>query len=78
MEAAMVHLTDEHVHSFREQGFLSLGRITTDQELIWLRAVSDKLIKQKLRYTSDEIGQRPLEPNRKALVTICISREYCS
>lgn len=70
MEAALVHLTDEHVHSFWEQGFLPLGRITTDQELTWLRTVSDKIIKRKLGYTSDKLSQRPMGADPEALVTI--------
>ncbi len=48
-------LTDEQVHCFREQGFLNVGRITTDEELTWLRDVCDAIVKRKIGYTPAEL-----------------------
>ncbi len=38
-----VHLTPEQVASFHEQGFLAVGRITSDAELEWLAEIYDRL-----------------------------------
>jgi hypothetical protein len=38
-----VNVTDEQVAFFRENGFLSLERITTDEEVEWLKTIYDKL-----------------------------------
>jgi hypothetical protein len=49
-------LESEHVRGFQAQGFLSVGRITTDEELAWLRDVYDGIIKRKTGYTPDELA----------------------
>lgn len=49
-------LSNEQVHSFATQGFLSLGRFTTEEELAWLRDVHDTIMKQKLGYTPAELA----------------------
>jgi ectoine hydroxylase-related dioxygenase (phytanoyl-CoA dioxygenase family) len=36
-----VDVTDEHVAFFREHGYLAIERITTDEEVEWLRAAYD-------------------------------------
>ena len=51
-----VDLRSEHVHCFQAQGFLRIGRITTDEELTWLRDVYDAIIKRKTGYTPDELA----------------------
>jgi ectoine hydroxylase-related dioxygenase (phytanoyl-CoA dioxygenase family) len=38
-----VELTESQVASFRDNGFLALDRITTDEEIEWLRTVYDEL-----------------------------------
>jgi hypothetical protein len=55
-EAARIELTDEQVHGFAAQGFLSIGRLTTEEELAWLRDVHDAILKRKLGYTPDELA----------------------
>jgi hypothetical protein len=57
MEDVMrVDLEIEHVRRFQAQGFLCIGRITTDEELMWLRDVYDVIIKRKTGYTPDELA----------------------
>ena len=51
-----VDLRIEHVRCFQAQGFLSIGRITTGEELTWLRNVYDAIIKRKTGYTPDELA----------------------
>jgi ectoine hydroxylase-related dioxygenase (phytanoyl-CoA dioxygenase family) len=43
-----VDLTDEQVAFFRDNGFLSLDRITTDEEVEWLRGIYDRLFTERL------------------------------
>jgi ectoine hydroxylase-related dioxygenase (phytanoyl-CoA dioxygenase family) len=43
-----VEITDEQVAFFRENGFLSLERITTDEEVEWLKGIYDQLFSQRL------------------------------
>jgi hypothetical protein len=62
--------TDEQVRTFREQGFLSLKRITTDEELEWLRGVYDDLVKQWTGYSPAEIANFPRGQVPKFLVWI--------
>ena len=38
-----VRLTDEDVATFHERGFITLPRVTTDEELAWLRELYDML-----------------------------------
>ena len=70
MADAFVDLSDKHVHCFQEQGFLHLGRITTDWELAWLQDVCDKIVKQKMGYIPHELGQRSVGSEHESLVTI--------
>lgn len=56
MKEICLDLTTAHVRCFQEQGFLPLGRITTDQELAWLRETYDAILKQKRGYTPDELS----------------------
>jgi len=46
-QAATVRLSDEQVEEFRVSGFLSIPRITTDDEVAWMRDVYDRLFEQK-------------------------------
>jgi ectoine hydroxylase-related dioxygenase (phytanoyl-CoA dioxygenase family) len=41
-------LTDDQVAFFRENGFLRLERITTDEEVEWLRGVYDRLFGERM------------------------------
>lgn len=59
-EATRIALTDEQVHGFATRGFLSLGRLTTEEELAWLRDVHDAILKRKLGYTPDELATLPI------------------
>lgn len=43
-----IELTDEQVAFFRENGFLSIPRITTDAEVEWLLGIYDRLFKQRM------------------------------
>lgn len=43
-----VRLTDEQVRHFHEEGFTSVERITTDEELDWVRPIYDHLFAAKL------------------------------
>ena len=38
-----VDVTDEQVAFFQENGYLSIPRITTDEEIEWLKGIYDKL-----------------------------------
>ena len=42
-----VEVTDEQVAFFRENGFLGIERITTDEEVAWLGEVFDELYLQR-------------------------------
>jgi ectoine hydroxylase-related dioxygenase (phytanoyl-CoA dioxygenase family) len=42
-----VHPTDEDVEFFRQHGYLHIERITTDEELAWLRARYDELFEER-------------------------------
>jgi phytanoyl-CoA hydroxylase len=63
-------LRSEHISRFQEQGFLSLGRITTDRELAWLRYVCDEIVKRELGYAPDELSRMTVGRNQESLVTI--------
>jgi|SaaInl4_135m_RNA_FD_contig_51_1390331_length_3522_multi_4_in_0_out_0_2 hypothetical protein len=43
-----VTLTDDQVAFYREQGYLSIDRITTDEEVEWLREVYDHLFGNRI------------------------------
>lgn len=70
MADAFVNLRDEHVRCFQEQGFLSLGRITTDQELMWLRETYDEIVKRKKGYTPQELASLLGERTPPSLLAI--------
>ena len=42
-----VNLTDEQVTFFRENGYLSIPRITTDEEIEWLKGIYDELFTER-------------------------------
>ena len=42
-----IELTDEQVAAFERDGFVTVGRITTDEELEWLRTIYDFLFAEK-------------------------------
>ena len=42
-----VDLTEEQIASFRDNGFLSIERITTDEEVAWLKEIYDRLFDQR-------------------------------
>jgi ectoine hydroxylase-related dioxygenase (phytanoyl-CoA dioxygenase family) len=44
----IVELTEEQVAFFRENGFLSIERITTDAEVEWLRGIYDRLFQERM------------------------------
>lgn len=69
-----VDLTDERVHTFQEQGFLNLGRITTDKEIEWLRGVYDEIVKHYRGHIPDELVNAA-DGHAPALVTI-VSPEH--
>ncbi|MBT5535288.1 phytanoyl-CoA dioxygenase family protein, partial [Candidatus Poribacteria bacterium] len=43
-----VTLTDEQLAHYREQGYLSIDRITSDEEVEWLREVYDHLFSNRV------------------------------
>jgi ectoine hydroxylase-related dioxygenase (phytanoyl-CoA dioxygenase family) len=43
-----VSVTDEQIAFFREQGYLSLDRITTDEEVEWLKGIYDQLFNRRM------------------------------
>ena len=47
-------VTKEQIDFFRENGFLSIERITTDAEIEWLRGIYDRLFEQR---TDEEQGR---------------------
>lgn len=49
-----VDVTEEQIAFFRENGFLSIERITTDEEIEWLKGIYDKLFNQRM---GEEKGQ---------------------
>ena len=46
-------LTDEQKYFYRQNGFLSIPRITTDEEIAWLKTIYDKLFVDR---TGEEKG----------------------
>ena len=42
-----VDLTDEQVTFFQENGYLSIPRITTDEEIEWLKGIYDELFTER-------------------------------
>lgn len=43
-----VSLTDEEVAAFHHDGFVRVGRLTTDEELEWIRSIFDHLFAEKV------------------------------
>lgn len=70
-----VELREDQRHTFREQGFLSFDRMTTDTELAWLRKVYDMIIKQKHGSTPETLSQA-VWGTPKSLVTIVSPERY--
>jgi len=74
-----VDLTDEQVIFFQEHGFLRIERITTDEEVEWLKGVYDQLFNRRMgeeqgeyfdlagprAHKGDEILPQVLGPDRK-------------
>ena len=52
-----IDLTDEQVNFFWQYGYLSLDRITTDEEIEWLKKVYDDLVKLKVSCTTKELEE---------------------
>lgn len=65
-----VDLTDEQVRCFQAQGFLSLGRLTTDDELAWLRNMYDAVVKEKTGCSPRELANVLGRHGLLSLVTI--------
>ena len=43
-----VDLTEEQIASYRDNGFLSIERITTDEEVAWIKEIYDRLFDQRV------------------------------
>lgn len=69
-DAALIDLTDEQVHRFQAQGFLRLNRLTTEEELAWLRNVYDMIVKEKTGCRPAELAQVIGRHGPLSLVTI--------
>jgi hypothetical protein len=65
-----LHFKSEHVRCFQAQGFLRIGRITTDKELMWLRDIYDTIIKRQTGYTPDELAHATDGHGSISLITI--------
>ncbi|WP_373547750.1 phytanoyl-CoA dioxygenase family protein [Chamaesiphon sp.] len=69
-------IQDERVNIFWQQGFLSLDRITTDDEIEWLRGIYDEIVAQMAGYSPAKIAllagrqQLPLADGKEILVWI--------
>ncbi len=69
-------LHSEQVNLFWHQGFLSLERITTDDEIEWLKGIYDEIVTQMAGYSSTKIAllaaqqQLPLADGKEILVWI--------
>lgn len=74
-----VTLTEEQIAFYRENGFLSIERITTDEEVEWLRGIYDELFSKRMgeekgeyfdlagprAHTGREVLPQVLGPERK-------------
>jgi hypothetical protein len=71
-----LNLKDEQVTVFKKQGFLIFDRITTDQEIEWLKGIYDRIIEEMKVYCPEKIAlladqqQLPLAGGREILVWI--------
>lgn len=69
-------LKDKQVDIFWKQGFLSLDRITTDQEIEWLKGIYDHIVEQITIYSPEKIAllaeqqELPLASGREIMVWI--------
>lgn len=70
IDSWQIDLTDEQIRFFREQGFLSLPRVTTDEELEWLRVVYDEIVTEWTGHSPEEMADFPSEEVQKFLVWI--------
>ena len=52
-EILSIDLTDEQKYFYRQNGFLSIPRITTDEEIDWLKTIYDKVFTDR---TGEEKG----------------------
>ena len=43
-----IDLAEEQIASYRDNGFLSIERITTDEEIEWLKEVYDQLFMERV------------------------------
>ena len=48
-----INITDEQKRFYQENGFLSIARITTDEEIEWLKTIYGKLFEGR---TGEEKG----------------------
>src|SRR5438128_9044386 len=44
-----VPIADAQIAEFRERGFIRIDRITSDDELVWLGAVYDRLFEERVQ-----------------------------
>jgi ectoine hydroxylase-related dioxygenase (phytanoyl-CoA dioxygenase family) len=50
----MVKLTQNEISAFHEQGFLLLPKITTFEEIVWIRGLYDRLFEQRLGWDNGD------------------------
>lgn len=87
-ETVSIAVSDEDVHRFRTDGFLKLGRMTTDLELTWLKYIHDTVIKAATGFTPmelqrippDELGKMPVHGGyiHESLITILAPEKFVS
>src|SRR5262245_66594496 len=73
-----VPLSDEQVEQFHAEGFTSVPRITTDEELEWLRPIYDELFASRrgaFRGGYFDLA-RPYESDGEDLVPQVLAPEY--
>jgi ectoine hydroxylase-related dioxygenase (phytanoyl-CoA dioxygenase family) len=50
-----VRLTEDEIHTFHEQGYLLLPKITTSEEVVWIRGIYDRLFEQRLGWDNGDL-----------------------
>jgi hypothetical protein len=68
----VIALPDQAIEEFRERGFTSLSRITTDEEIEWMREVYDLLFSGELTLPKGALVNnvnRPLSQQQRAQTT---------
>ena len=71
-----VRLTDDQVNQFHRDGFTSVERITTDEELEWIRPIYDHLFETKGAFKGGYFDlSRPYESDGQDLVPQVLSPE---